>query len=224
LRFFVPLLHKPQVLGQRIAKELKIDQQLLHMDSLMVSSSCKKLSRIELVYSVNQLMVKTLNKLQPEAIPETCKGYLVKGYKNETIYRTSDKDADSKLATLFQQTEALYTVATAVGEQVTASKAFKLLSRFIQEQTTPDENKLIPKPGKEIAPDSLQNPTDPDATYRYKYGPNTGYVANIVNAYNQTEQVIPHYDLQPNIYSDQQFAKNTIDDLSSSATETAAKI
>lgn len=211
-------------LGQRIAKELKIDQQLLRIDSLMVSSSCKKLSRIELIYSVNQLMVKTLNKLQPETIPENCKGYLEKGHKNETIYRTSDKDADSKLATLFQQTEALYTAAAAVGGQVTASKAFQLLSRFINEQTTPDETKLIPKPGKEIAPNSLQNPTDPDATYRYKYGPNTGYVANIVNAYNQTDQVIPHYDLQPNIYSDQRFAKDTIDDLSSGVTETAAKI
>jgi hypothetical protein len=213
-----------EALGQRIAQELKIDQQLLRMDSLMVSLSCKKLSRIELVYSVNQLMVKTLNKLQPEAIPENCQGYLEKGHKNDTIYRTSDKDADSKLATLFQQTEALYTAAMAVGEQVTASKAFKLLSRFIQEQTIPDENRFIPKPGKEIAPNSLQNPTDPDATYRYKYGPNIGYVANIVNAYNQTDQVIPHYDLQPNIYSDQQFAKDTIDDLSDDATETAAKI
>jgi hypothetical protein len=49
-------------------------------------------------------------------------------------------------------------------------------------------------------------------------------VANTVNAYSQTDQVIPHYALQPNIYSDQRFAKDIIDDLSGGAIETAAKI
>jgi hypothetical protein len=49
-------------------------------------------------------------------------------------------------------------------------------------------------------------------------------VANVVNAYDGTNQVIPHYDLQPKIYSDQRFAKDTFDDLSGDATEIAEKI
>lgn len=199
-------------LAQRIAGYLKIDQQLLRMDSLMISSSCQKLSRIQLVYSVNHCMVKTLNKLQPEMVPENCKGYLEKGHKNETIYRTRDQEAESKLATLFKQTEALYQAAIAAGEKVTASKAFKILSRFIQEQTIANGGGgFVPKPGKEISPESLQNPTDPDATYRWKYGPNIGYVANIVNAYDGKNQIITHYDLEPNIYSDQKFAEEIIE-------------
>ena len=156
-------------LGGRIAGYLKIDQQLMRMDSLMISSSCKKLSRIELVYSVNHCMVKTLNKLAPEAIPENCKGYLEKGHKNETIYRTRDLEADSKLETLFKQTEALYQAAIAAGGKATSNKAFAILSRFIQEQTISNEGgRFFPKPGKDISPESLQNPTDPDATYRQK--------------------------------------------------------
>lgn len=197
-------------LGARIAGYLKIDQQLMRMDSLMISSSCKKLSRIELVYSVNHCMVKTLNKLSSEAIPENCKGYLEKGHKNETIYRTRDREADSKLETLFKQTEALYRAAIATGEKATSSKAFKILSRFIREQTIPNEGGFVPKPGKDISPDSLQNPSDPDATYRWKYGDNVGYVANVVNAYDGKNQVITHYDLEPNIYSDQKFAEEII--------------
>ncbi|NLW47663.1 MAG: hypothetical protein GXY86_10045 [Firmicutes bacterium] len=97
----------------------------------MISSSCKKLSRIELVYSVNHCMIKTLAKLAPEAIPENCKEYLEKGYKNETIYRTRDTEAESKLETLFKQTEALYQATIAAGEKATSSKAFGILSRFI---------------------------------------------------------------------------------------------
>ena len=202
-------------LGGRIAGYLKIDQQLMRMDSLMISSSCKKLSRIELVYSVNHCMVKTLNKLAPEAIPENCKGYLEKGHKNETIYRTRDLEADSKLETLFKQTEALYQAAIAAGGKATSNKAFAILSRFIQEQTISNEGgRFFPKPGKDISPESLQNPTDPDATYRQKYGANIGYVANVVNSYDSKNQVIIHYDLEPNIYSDQKFADDTIKVLS----------
>lgn len=203
-------------LSRRISGYLKLEPHLLRMDSLMVSSSCKKLSRIELVYSVNHCMVKTLAKLAPESIPENCRGYLEKGHKNETIYRTRDLEAESKLAILFTQTEALYQAACAAGENVTSSKSFGLLARFIQEQTTlSKDDRFVPKTGKEIAPDSLQNPTDPDATYRQKYGANIGYIANVVNAYDGQNQVITQYDLEPNIYSDQKFAADTIDSLAS---------
>jgi len=48
---------------------------------------------------------------------------------------------------------------------------------MLEEKLTQDETgKVSPKAGKEISPDSLQNPTDPDATYRKKYGKNIGYV------------------------------------------------
>jgi len=169
-------------------------------------------------------MVKTLNKVAPDAIPENCQGYLDKGHKNETIYRTKDTEAESKLETLFKHTEALYQAAITVGEKATSTKAFSILSRFIQEQTNVEENRRVLKPGKEISPESLQNPTDPDATYRYKYGDNIGYVANVVNAYDGENQVITHYDLEPNTYSDQKFAKDTIQSLSETQNSTEKKI
>jgi len=45
---------------------------------------------------------------------------------------------------------------------------------MLGEQTKDDDNFNIvePKEGKNIASDSLQNPSDPDATYRFKYGSN----------------------------------------------------
>ena len=123
-------------LSQGVAECLKIDQKLMRMDSLMISSSCKKLSRIELIYSVNYSMVKTLNKIAPDVIPNSCQSYLNKGHKNDTIYRTKDTEAESKLETLFKHTEMLYQTAITVGEKVTSTKAFSILSRVIQEQTS----------------------------------------------------------------------------------------
>ncbi|WP_054743711.1 hypothetical protein [Cellulosilyticum ruminicola] len=76
---------------------MKLDGKMLRMDSMMISSSCKKLFHIELVYTVNLKLIKALNKINPKLVPEELKCYLEEGYKNETIYRTRDKDATTKL-------------------------------------------------------------------------------------------------------------------------------
>lgn len=133
----------------------------------MVNSSCKKLSWIELIYSVNARFVKFLKKENVDLIPESCKDYLEKGSKNDTIYRTRDSEAVSKLQFLFNHTQDLYHVVMNCGQNITPSKEFKLLSRFISEQTIQNKSdEFILKAGKDIPSNSLQKPTDEDATYR----------------------------------------------------------
>ena len=62
---------------------------------------------------------------------------------------------------------------------------------------------------KHISPNSLQNPTDPDATYRKKgKKKHIGYTANIVEKFNDKNRMIEGYDLQKNTYSDQKFAED----------------
>jgi len=192
-----------------IAKHMKIDGKKVRMDSLMVSSSCKKLSRLELIYSLNERMVKLLSKLDPDSIPESCSGYLKSGNKNEIIYRTRDRETDSKISILISQSVDLYYASDKA--KVLESDEFKMLKRFFDEQTEVSEAGFRIKKGKEIPSDSLQNPTDPDATYRKKYKDNVGYVANVVESFNDEERVITQYDLKQNIYSDQQFAKDIIE-------------
>ena len=64
---------------------------------------------------------------------------------------------------------------------------------------------------KHISPNSLQNPTDPDATYRKKgKKKHIGYTANLVEKFDDNNRMIEGYDLQKNTYSDQKFAKDTI--------------
>ena len=67
------------------------------------------------------------------------------------------------------------------------------------------------KSSKHIPPNSLQNPTDPDATYRKKgKKKHIGYTANIVEKFDDKNRMITGYDLKKNNYSDQKFAKDTI--------------
>jgi hypothetical protein len=200
-----------EALASAAAKYLCIDNKKIRVDSLMVSSSCKKLSRIELVYSVNYRLIKDLNEYDNSLIPEECLTYLEKGNKNETIYRTQDLEATSKLLTLLRHSEMLREACSKLGTVIINSKNYQLLVRMLEDQTTIDgDNELTPKNGKDIASTSLQNPTDPDATFRHKYGANIGYVANVVETFNDDTSIITDYDLKPNTYSDSMFSDDVI--------------
>jgi len=118
----------------------------------MVSSSCKKLSRIELVYSVNSRLIKSINKINPVLIDEELKPYLEKGHKNDTIYRTRDLQADSKLSILIKQFKLLYDISLKAREIVTSTEEFQLLKRLIECQAVEDRaNNLAPKDSKRIS-------------------------------------------------------------------------
>ncbi len=203
-------------LSRVIAEYLNIDGQKVRMDSFMVSSSCKNLSRVELVYTVNYQFIKMLNQLSTKPIPEECKTYLEKGHKNETVYKTKDKESETKLEFLLKQSKVLYDTGLETGKKVTETEEFKTLKRMLGEQTKDDDNFNIvePKESKNIASDSLQNPSDPDATYRFKYEDNVGYVANVAENFDENGSIITSYDLKPNIYSDEQFSSDIIEKLS----------
>ena len=203
-----------ETLAALTESEMMIDGKMLRMDSMMISSSCKKLSRIELVYMVNLNLIKKLNKLNPIFVPQELQCYLKEGHKNETIYRTRDKEATTKLEWLLSHSLLLEQICLNLNNEILETEAYQLLSRLLSEQTEKNEEGItIPKQGKDLNSEILQNPSDPDATYREKYTGNIGYVANLVESFNNEAGVIKHYDLKPNTYSDIKFSEDVIDKL-----------
>jgi hypothetical protein len=87
--------------------------------------------------------------------------------------------------------------------------------RVIGEQTIEDENgalSLKEKTDKTMDSTILQNPADPDATYRFKSGKqHRGYVANLIEDVGENASIISDYDYQVNTYSDSQFLQKTIE-------------
>jgi len=119
------------------------------------------------------------------------------------------EEVPGKTEQLLKESLALY---EAVPSSFRETKTFQLLSRLIEEQTGDDDN--TPKEAKEIAPDSLQNPSDPDATYRRKGSQTyTGYVMNFVEARDNQKKMsmIVSYELKPNIISDQELGLNALE-------------
>ena len=53
-------------------------------------------------------------------------------------------------------------------DDINQFKEFQLLERMVHDQL--DDTTGTPKESKDIKPTSLQNPSNLDATYRFKYG------------------------------------------------------
>jgi len=188
--------------AEGFSKLLNIDGKTIRMDSLMISSSCRKLSRLEIIYSTVARLIKVIDK---NILPERFKPYLEEGHYHDTIDRARDEDLNGKIKKVLKDGLRLYHLYRK-NKEIKQTEEFKLLSRMLKEQKG--------KSSKRIAPHSLQNPTDPDATYRKKgKQKHIGYTANMVEKFDDQNRMIEGYDLQQNTYSDQKFAEDTISKL-----------
>ena len=129
----------------------------------MVSSSCRKLSRLEIIYSTVARLIKVIDK--NTTLPESFKPYLEESHYNDTLYRARDKDLNGRK-----------------NKEISKTKEFKLLARMLKERKG--------KSSKNIAPNSLQNPTGPDATCRKKgKKKHIGYTANIGEKFDDKNMI-----------------------------------
>lgn len=200
-------------LSAEISTVMGVNGNIKRMDSMMVASNIKRLSRLELLYLCTANLVKLLNK-ENEDIPEGLKHYIDSNDQNKVIYHTRSTDINEKIRIVLDDASILLVKCS---DRYEDSKEYKLLVRAISEQTTSDENGVLNlKDGNDKSMDSeiLQNPADPDATYRFKAGKqHRGYVANLVEDVSENGSVISDYDYQANTYSDSKFLKDTVESL-----------
>ena len=187
----------------------KIDKSLNRIDSLMISSSCKRMARTELIYTVNERFIKLLNKLNKN-IDEEFKAYLEEDNSTEVLYRTKEAEIGGKLTLLLNHSIKLYN-DNKDDADINCTEEFNQLKRLIDDQY--DSTNSKPKDGKDIKPTSLQTPYDAKATYRYKYQGNVGYVGNVVETVDQEKELslITYWSVAPNIKSDTEFMEEIID-------------
>ena len=139
--------------AKEFAKILNLDGRNMRMDSLMISTSAKKLSRLEIIYSCVSRLINEINKLNADILPDRLKVYLEEGHHNDTIYRCKGKDIESKLNTVTADAIELYYIS--IGNEVEETQDFKILARMIGEQTNQTSGKLELNLSKDIKPDSL---------------------------------------------------------------------
>ena len=199
-------------LSEKLVEIAKMDTSFARQDSMMISANCKRMGRLELVYSVNANVVRALRKHEEDLVPDSCQHYLNSDDKNDHIYRTKNEEADGKLQQLLKESVELLQI---IPEPMEASPEYSNLTRLLSEQTeASDDGTLQPKDGKDLSAKNLQNPSEPDATYRKKGKKDSiGYALNFVEARDEKKNLglILHHEQQQNSISDVEFGNNTLE-------------
>ena len=200
-------------LAGKQAEFMKLNPSMKRMDSLMIASHAKSMTRLQILYVTAANAVKLLHKHDQDAlIPESMMHYLEKDDENRVIYHAKNEDISTRIQTALNDIEALIGIMSA--DEYLPSAEHQALVRVFSEQTKKDINgKTVPKDKSEISPDSMQNPNDPDTTYRFKAGNHhKGYVENLIETYDGNgHSLVTDFDVKANTYADDQFGKDYID-------------
>lgn len=210
----IDLLHECiDSLSGEIAKLMNIDGRIRRMDSTMIEANIRNLSRLELIYTCISKLVKYLEKVGAGFDHERLKHYLDPNDYNRFIYHSRNEDVDKRMLTLLEDADILLEFCGGGYDDVTE---YQLFSRCIAEQTISEETgrRLRTKEDGSMESGIMQNPSDPDATFRSKAGKDhKGYVANIVESVGSNGSVVTSYQFKKNNVSDDTMLKEYLDNM-----------
>lgn len=199
---------------KRLAKDfalfMSIEPTLKRMDSLMVSTNARILGRLELIYTCTEMLVELIKKLGGEEFitPDLAK-YLDESNHNGVCYHAKDEESQSRIERALADAVLAFSLC---GEEYSEFAEYKNMNRLLEEQANIVEGQYVLKENEELCARNMQTPHDPDATYRKKAGKKyVGYVGNVVEDVGKNGAIITEFDLQPNVYSDVDFAKDLIE-------------
>ena len=205
-------------LSQEMASLMNLNGRMKRMDSLMVASNIRKLGRMELLYTCVSDLVTFLHRTGMDELLVGMEHYYDPGDYNRVIYHSRSEEAGERICQILADADKLLTVCEAACD---GSPEYQLLVRVMKEQTIIDETgtrRLKTKEDGKMGPQILQNPSDPDATYREKAGKqNRGYTANVIESVGDNGSIVTDYQYEKNIHSDSQFLKEAIDSMEKSS-------
>jgi len=198
----------------KLAELFKVDTRLQRIDSVHIKSNMARLGRIGIfVRAIDRFLVNL--KRQHRGLWKQLDGDLVQRYQSQQARGcfASVKPSESK-RTLREVASDLYRLVVRFNghRQVAGMNSYKLLCRIVKEQceVQPDGTIELKAP-KQIPSESLQNPSDPDATYSGHKG--QGYQVQVMETYCEHEgtqkdpaqlNLITHVDVEKACESDAQ--------------------
>jgi hypothetical protein len=210
-------------LADKIAELMNLQPYLKRMDSLMIASACKDMTRLEVVYVTVSNLVKAVHRACGDELLTGMEHYLNADDRNRVIYHNKAEDSAEKIQSIIEDCVKLL---EGLGDGGAELPEYALAKRLLEDQSLLDSSgKRIAKNKHTIAPDSLQNPSDPEATYRKKAGNGyIGFTANVVQTFNtEGAAVITDYSFEQNRHSDSDFSKEAIENIAESGIATPEK-
>ena len=216
------LLHQCFVdMADSMREYMEISPSIKRMDSMMVESNIRKMGRLELLYTCLSNLVKELHRDGKVELLEGLEHYADPNDRNRVIYHDQDIPQADRLQKVIDDASSLLPKCA---DEYADSEDYQLLERAIREQTKKDDNgHNIPKgKGDGMDSSSLQNPSDPDATYRMKAGKeHRGYSANITETVDKNGSLVTDYQYDVNTRSDVDYLRESLENEGTSEETTA---
>ncbi|MBN1684705.1 MAG: transposase [Gammaproteobacteria bacterium] len=185
---------------------VSIDKQ--RIDSVHIKSNMRRLGRIGIFSeSIHKFLVNL--KRSNRSLFDTLEKKVIHKYLSENALGCFSRVKPSELRkTLTEVGKDLFNLIQEFKQcpEVAAMYSYKLLERVLKEQCNLVDDKENPvelKKPKEIVSDSLQNPSDPDATYSGHKG--QGYQVQVMETFCEKEKslnLITHVNVEPAHNSD----------------------
>lgn len=168
---------------------------------------------MELIYTCIAKFVTFLHKNDRDDLIGHMEHYYDPNDFNKVIYHCRDTEANDKINVLMKDSQLLLDRCSGLFDEATE---YQLLVRCLSEQTVFEDGqrRLRTKADGGMTSEILQNPSDPDATYREKAGKaHRGYSANIEESVGANGSVVTEYQVDKNTRSDSSFLKEHLEKL-----------
>ena len=198
-------------LSASIAKLMGISGRVRRMDSMMIESNIRRLSRMELIYTCISKLVVHVYRTKESALPDSFIHYTDPDDFNKVIYHQRSTDADGRMQHLLTDADTLVALC---GSRYDDSTEYDLFVRCLSEQTVVENGtrRLRTKEDGGMGSSMLQNPSDPEATFRSKGGKeHRGYAANLEESVGVNGSVVTEYQYEQNTHSDSQFIREHLE-------------
>jgi len=206
-----------EVTDEQLASlELKTGHQ--RMDSVMVTSNIRQMSRLQLLVEVVQRVWRMLTEADQNHHASIFEPYL-QGTAGQYCYRVKADEVAEHLTTIGQ---LMHDLVRELAARYAEKQTYRMLQRVFDEHfglvvsEEAERNQVRVKTGDELSASSLQSPDDWEATYRVKRGEgHQGYVGNLTETCDPENEVqlITLVQAAPNTTDDQQFVVEGLSDL-----------
>ena len=197
---------------EKLAQVFKVNIDKQRIDSVHIKSNMRRLGRIGIFSeSIHKFLV-NLKRSDPNHFGRVDEKVAAKYLSQEALGCFSRVKPSGSRKTLNEVSKDLFELVEQFKHcaQVTGMYSYKMLERVLKEQcnlTGDKEHPVELKVPKEIVSDSLQNPSDPEATYSGHKG--QGYQAQIMESFcddkdkkEESLNLITHVQVEPAHHSD----------------------
>lgn len=192
-----------------LIKVFNVNTDNQRIDSVHIQSNMRKLGRIRIIASAIKRFIVNLKRQYPDQLGEISEDIKTR-YKNDNALSIFSlvKPSESR-KTLDQISQDLFDLCQLFKDhdQIKAMSTYGTMLRVLKEQCNlGEDNTAKAKPAKKIASDSLQNPSDPDATYDGHKG--QGFQAQIEETWSENDkegnavELITYVEVEPAHNSD----------------------